>query len=196
MTVVLVPEVLPLGQLSFARLTGIFGAVGGTNFSRWGDLGLSGDWATRPIAPRAVNAGSNLATALFRHIVLRDGLLKPTVAGPENMEGLLHGLAQAEAGGIVLAAQLPPAGSGLKALAVAREENGVAFAPTPENVHRGDYSLCWPVYLVFRRVDAPRLFPLLRHLFGEETAQLCGEAGLMPLPVAVRTQQIFDLEQL
>lgn len=196
LAVVLVSESLPLGQLSFPRLAGIFGTTGGPNVLRWSDLDLAGDWAARSVSPYVLDSRASLATATFRHVVLQGGRLKPTVTRHDTLDGLLHGLAQAKGDGIALAAQLPAATRQLKVLPISREEEGVAFSPTPENVFRGDYSLSWPVYLVFRRADARRLFPLLRYLLGEETAKLCNEAGLVPLPAAVRNQQVFDLEQL
>lgn len=193
-TFVLVAEALPLEHLSWPRLAGIFGGGGAGHVGRWGELGLSGEWNARAVMPRVCDAGGGLSAALFRHLVLHDRDYQPAVVRSESMEALLDDLTQARAGGIALAPVPPPAGSGLKFLAIARTEQEPAVAPTPENVHRGDYALRWPVCLVFRRTDAPRLLPLLRHLLGREIAHKCSQAGLMPLPGAVREQQIFNLE--
>lgn len=193
-TYVLVPESLPLEQLSWVRLAGIFGEGGAGHVARWGELGPVGDWTARTIMPRVCDSGGGLSVALFRHLVLHDGAWRPAVIHCGGMEALRNDLVQAGGGGIELAPVLPPIGSGLKALAIARTEQESAAAPTPENVHRGDYALRWPVCLVFRRTDVARLFPLLRHLLGEEVAHKCSQAGLMALPGSVREQQIFDLE--
>jgi len=196
-TMVLVDQTLPLGQLSFARLAGIFGATAGIRTARWGELELAGDWAARPIVPQIPGGDDDLTTALFRHLVLQDGVLQPGITtAPAGPTDPTQSQAPSELGVIVLARQQPPTGSGLKALAIARGDNDVAYAPTPENVDRGDYPLHWRVQVVFRRADAPRLFPLLRHLLGEEIAQGCAAAGLVPPPAGVRQRRIFELEQL
>ena len=108
--VVLVPDVLPLRQLSYAQLAGIFGTTGGTNVARWGDLDLAGDWTARPISPHALTAGANLAAAIFRHAVLHDGHFKPIVTRHETIDGLLGGLAQAKGGWVALVSQAPLSG--------------------------------------------------------------------------------------
>lgn len=193
--VVLVPEVLPLAQISFGQLAGIFGATERSSLRRWGDLGLTGEWTARSISPRALAPKAGLALGIFRHGVIKAGELKPGVLEQDAIETLLRRLATEE-GGIALAATVPPDGMHLKALYVAMDDQAVAYAPTPENVHRGDYPLRWPVYLVFRRADAPRLYDVLRHLLGGEVAQQLANAGLTPVPAPARNEQIFGLEQL
>jgi len=176
---VLVSEALPLEQLSWPHLAGIFGAGGAGRVGRWGELGLSGEWTARAVLPRMCEDGGGLSAALFRHLVLHDRDYQPAVVRSESMESLLDELARTRAGGIALAPVLPPAGRGIKSLLIARTEAGPAASPTPENVHQGDYPLRWPVCLVFRRTDASRLRPLVRHLMGREIAHKCSQAGPM-----------------
>ena len=70
----------------------------------------------------------------------------------------------------------------------------VAFGPTPDNVHSGDYPVRLPIYLVFRKDAAQRLLPLLRFLLSEDAATLWQNAHLVPLPAKVRTAEVFTLE--
>jgi hypothetical protein len=81
-------------------------------------------------------------------------------------------------------------------VAVAREPGGVAFPPDAEAVHRGDYPLSWPVYLVFRRDQVKRLYPVLRFLLGQEVATSLQKAQLTPVPAAVRAELLYGLETL
>ncbi len=192
---VLVSAALPLEQISFGQLAGIFGPTGPADFRRWGDLGLTGEWTAHPISPFALKSRVALAPAVFRHEVLADAALRPGVVELDSVDALVRQFTNLE-GAIGLAAALPPGSEGVKALPVARDAGVAACAPTPENVHRGDYPLRWPVYLVFRRADVSRLFALLRYLQGDEVAGNLGAAGLMPVPQEVRNGQIFDLEQL
>lgn len=195
--VVLVPATLPLAQLSLPQLAGIFGAAGPGGIRRWGELGLSGDWQGRAMAPRFFGGENDFSAGLFRHLVLDAAPLTVEWVRPAVREDFFRRLAAGEEGIIGLSDRRPVPGDGaVKALAIARETHRPAFGPTAEAVHRGDYPLRWPVYLVFRRSEAGRLFPLLRDLFGEEMAAGWEKSGLTPLPRPAREAMRFDLEQL
>lgn len=186
---------LPLNEISFEELADIYGGKGTAGNMRWGALGLRGDWVTREIIPHILCARSGLSRALMRHEVLgarefKSGLTEHPAPG-ELVARLLI-----EAGAIGLAPWSPELEPKLKPLTVARTATTPAYGPTLDNVHRGDYPLRWPVWLVFRRTDAPRLFPLMRHLHGDAIAVALEKQGLMPLPQDVRRQQAFDLEVL
>src|SRR5690606_41398534 len=45
--VVLAPATVQLNQISFAQLAGVFGAGEGSDWKRWGDLGVTGEMAPR-----------------------------------------------------------------------------------------------------------------------------------------------------
>lgn len=195
-TVVLVPEALPVTQLSFSQLAGIFGANAGTNHVRWGELGVAGEAASRAIEPEAMAGGTGLSLELFRHLVLAGGALKPTVARQTTTAALLRKLSAASAGSIALAGSLPARATGVRVLLVARGDQDVAFGPTPENVEAGDYPLRLTLWLVVRK-DFVRAGGLdfLRFLLGDESADGLARAGLVSLPAPVRRQTTFDLEQ-
>jgi phosphate transport system substrate-binding protein len=193
--VLLVPATLPLSQVSYPQLAGVFGNAEGAAGKHWSDLGVTGEIADRSMRPRRLADQTGLAGELFRHEVLGDRPFRPGLAtDPTAAQLAAHVLA--EEGGIALA-PLPLAGQpGVKALAVSRAAGGAAYAPTEVNVQRGDYPLRWPVYLVFRRAEAKTLYPILRHLLGDAVAADCRLAGLMPAPAAVREEAVFGLEQL
>lgn len=193
--VVLVPATLPLEQISFEQLAGIFGLGTQAGLRRWGELGLTGEWSARPVAPLAIADREGLAQALFRHAVLADGAFQPAVSEFDAVDDLLARLTKVE-GSIALAGVAIQGDAPVKALLIARDDRAVAYAPTPEAIHRGDYPLRWPVYVVFRRTDAPRLFALLRHILGDDVAEKLTQAGLTPVPREARNAQIFDLEQM
>jgi hypothetical protein len=89
---------------------------------------------------------------------------------------------------------LPAAPDDLKVLALAMGPGGVAFGPTLENVHAGDYPLRVPLRLVLPRAAAGEHLVLSRFLLGDEAAMAMRADGLVPLPRAVRQQLAFDLE--
>lgn len=193
-TVVLAPASLPIDQISFPQLAAIYGEEARTSAKRWADIGvLAAPWAQRSILACLPAASTGLATNLFRYTVLPTPQLRPTIAVTDTVEAALQRV-RGEEGGIAVVPAQPSIPPGLKVLLLAKSTTDVAFAPTPENVHRGDYPLRLPVYLVFRKASARDLQRLLRFLLSEDAVPVFERAGLVPLPIGVRNQQIFDLE--
>ena len=193
--VVVIPAAIPLTQLTFDQLNGIFADSADSSLKRWGDLGVTGDWANRNILPTITGPGGGLSYDLFRHTVLAAPSLKPTVPVQDSAAAALQRISGDE-GGMAVLPLLPDGQTGLKALLIARGSGDVAFGPTPDNIYTGDYPIRLPVYFVFKKTSVKNLQLLLRYLLSEEAVPLWKNAQLVPLPIQARNQQIFDLEVL
>ena len=192
-TVVVAPASLSLDHISFADLGRVFGANSCQANLRWGELGGRGEWVGVPVRPIVTSSAGGLAEPIFRREVLKDGALKAEIPRfHDNAEALQ--VARAEEGALALLTRLPEDESKLKALLVHATVEQVAFGPTPENLHAGDYPLRLPVRLVFERKRTAALLPLLRLWHSEEMATSLASAGVVPLPTSVRNQQVFELE--
>jgi len=193
--VVVVPAALPLTQITFEQLNMIYGDSAQSGLKRWKDLGVAGDWAHRNILPNLLGASGGLTYDLFRYSVLASPGLRPTVEVQSSMaESMTRILG--EEGGVAVLPWLPTNQLNLKALLVAKGGADVAFGPTADNLYSGDYPIRLPVYLVFRKDAAKRLQTTVRYLLSEDAVPLWENAQLVPLPLRVRNQRIFDLEVL
>lgn len=192
--VVLVPAALPLAQINFEQLQGIYSASAPAACAHWGELGLAGDWAARPVVPRALSPAVSLVFPLFRETVLPGARIRSSVEFVEKHGDLF--LPPTTAPGVIAIAAQPPADAAVRVLAVASGKAQPACLPTPENAHDGSYPLAFPLYAVFRRGAGPQLVLLLKHLLGEEGVAVMAQARLMPLPLVARSQLAFDLEEL
>lgn len=193
--VVVVPSSLPISQISYVELNSIYGDDAQAGLRRWSDLGVAGEWAHRNILPNITGPGGGLAYDLFRYTVLTSPSLRPTVGVQQNGAETLARI-RGDEGGMAVMPSAPAGEPRLKVLLVAKRPQEVAFGPTPDNLHSGDYPIRLPVYLVFRRDEAKRLQPALRYLLSEDAVPLWEKAGLVPLPIQARNQMIFDLEVL
>lgn len=191
--VVVVPAALPLTQITLDQLNAIYGDESQSGLKRWTDLGVTGDWAQRNILPVIPGPGGGLTFDLVRYSVLNVPAVKPTVSVMPNLAETLKRI-RGEEGGIAFMPLMPENQPKLKLLLVARRVQDVAFGPTPDNIHSGDYPIRLPVYLVFRKEATKRLQPTLRYLLSEDAVPLWTNAQLVPLPIQARNQQIFDLE--
>lgn len=186
---IFVNEQNPLAQLSFNQLDGIFGAArtGGWkgqlwdpsvargpegNIRRWGQLGLTGDWADRPINvygytpqfhfpdefSKKVMSGSSKWNENIREYVNAarpDGSL--AIAGDIFMPDLAK-----DRFGIAYTG-IPHRVAGTKPLAVARQEDGPFVPLTLETVQDRSYPLTRDVY-AYIHGEKP-LDPKLREFF-------------------------------
>lgn len=194
-TVVVVPASVPVTQITFGQLNAIYGDDAQSGVRRWNDLGVTGEWAHRNILPNIPGPGGGITFDLFRYTVLTAPKLKPTVSVQAGLAETLTRI-RGEEGGMAILPLLPPEQPRLKTLLVARDAKEVAFGPTPENIHSGDYPIRLPVYVVFRKEDAKRMQPTLRYLLSEDAVPVWDSVHLVPLPIQARNQQIFDLEVL
>jgi len=190
---IVVPQNLSLSQLSYEQLAAIFGASEQANYRRWSEVGALGEWAPRTVSAMALSRRTSLAVDLFRYNVLKTPDFKPTVALLED-KNTLYARLKGEEGGIAILPEPPPADSGLKVLLIAKKATDVAYGPSSENLHTGDYPLRVPVYLVFRRGDFVKYSRFIRYLLAEETIPTLLAAGVSPLPIQARNQLLFDLE--
>lgn len=193
--VVLASPDLSVNQVSFAQLAGVFGQDTGPAQRRWSALSVTGDQAAMRIVPRVLAPPHSLVRQLFCHLVLHDAPLRSDATVDTSMAGLGEHMAMGT-DGLALAPRMPSDGALLKTLAVSTQPGGVAYAPTAMNVDRGDYPLRWPLFLVFRRAEAKRLYPLLRYLLGDECAGCYRSLSLLPVPAERRSEAVFNLEQL
>lgn len=194
-SVLVVPQDITLTQISYDQLAGVFGASEQNNFKRWMEIGALGDWAPRAISAMALSRDTGLATDIFRSNVLGMRELKPTVTVLPDA-GKAYDRLRGEEGGIAIMPTPPPANTGLKVLLIAKRAKDVAYGPTPENLHTGDYPMRLPVYLVFRKGEASKLGLVIRHLLSDATQPAMERVGLVPLPVQARNQLVFDLEAM
>jgi phosphate transport system substrate-binding protein len=190
--VVIAPAGVSLNQINYGQLAGVFGANEAQIFRRWGDLGVTGAWSSRGITAMAASR-DGLALDLFRYEIMSAPELRSTVV-LFNDSAALHARLGGEEGGIGIVATPPVDNPRLKVLLVAKDERDVAYGPSPENLHSGDYPLRLPLHLVFRKGDVARLNLVLRHLLADETMPALLAAGVIPLPVQARNQLVFELE--
>lgn len=192
--VFIVPERLPFKQITAAQVRGIFAATGGENYTNWGEVGLTDEWRTRAIAVLTLDPREGLTLALLRRLAL-DGAELKTLASFASLDRVLERVRSSD-NGIAAIPLVPASGAGLRTLPYAATVKEAAHMPTPENLHDGSYPLCVPLQIVFRRESAPRLLGLLRYLLSDECGELLAREGFVPLPISVRNQLIFELEEL
>lgn len=220
---VFVNEANPITQLSFEQLDGIFGAArtGGwqgqtwdpsvargadKNIRTWGQLGLTGEWADKPIRiygytpqfhfpdefSKKVLGGSTKFNENIREYVNSarpDGTL--ALAGDLLMEDLAkdpYGIAYTG---------MPHMKPGTRDLAVARESAGPYVKLALDNVQDRSYPLTRDVYVYVhsgKRLD-PNVVEFVRFILSRQGQELLMKDGkYLPLPASVAREQLAKLD--
>ena len=186
---VYVHESNPVRQLTLEQLDAMFSStrkrgVAG-DITRWGQVGLRGEWEQKPIHLYGRDKLSG-TRALFNATALLNGEFKPS---PKE---------EHDANSVVLAVSNDPLGIGyagilykdysfVKIVALA-EKPGAPFAfPTAEAVRRETYPLGRKLYLYANKPPRGELSPVVREYLefahSREGQELVVVSGFIPLPV-------------
>lgn len=181
--VVAAPAHIGLAQISFVQLDGFFGASGPAGYTLWRDVGVDGPAGQLSVTTHVLEGKTDgVSIDIFSHAALRVPRLKSAVMRHTEFVALKERLAT-EAGGLAILSDVPPAGSGLRTLLIAKAEGDPAYGPTPENIHTGDYPLRLPIYVVYRVESTGKLKALLAFLWSDTVAQsLSHGSKCVPVP--------------
>ena len=222
----------PLAQLSLRQLDGIFGAerTGGlsgfkwtlgngrgrdADIRTWGQLGLGGEWADKPI--QTYGHAPSGTTRFFQLKVLHNGdkwnpnYREYVESGskmigeddPSQRGGLHHMLADELAHDKYgIAWTVAPQArnvAGIKPLALAARDGGPWLAPSRESFENRTYPLVRSIYIYLNRppkhaVD-PKLKEFLRFILSRQGQRIVADDGnYLPLPPALVREQLAKLE--
>jgi phosphate transport system substrate-binding protein len=187
----------PLPSLTLQQLDGIFSRTqrrGGKPIETWGDAGLSGDWATRPIMLFGYGPGDGVHQT-FRQLVLEGGEFRPSLRYQPAGSSIVQGVAaDPEAIGC---ASLFYASRRVRAVPVAGTD-GEFYAPTAENVRSHKYPLTRFLTICVNKPPDRPLPPataeFVRFLISAEGQQLIVAGGHVRLDAATAAQGRWAIE--
>lgn len=193
---IVVSDANPLNQMTVRQLAAVFGDAEASDITRWGQLGLTGEWASRSISLGTVSQSDHtLALDLFRHTVLQSRNMKRNVSEASGAEAVLRRLQQ-DTHSIALLDRMPSEAEGVKVLPIAQTGEDLAYEPTLENISNDDYPLHLPLYMVFPEERSGDLKDVLRFMIGDEAAQAIAACDLAPLSEQQRQSLLFEFERL
>jgi phosphate transport system substrate-binding protein len=166
-----------------------------TDVRTWGDLGLSGEWQTRPIQLYGRNSVSG-TYGYFKEEALCKGDFRDTVNEQPGSASVVQGVTKSVNG--IGYSGIGYKTSGVRALALAKADGGELVEPTAENAVAGKYPLSRFLYIYVNKHPNRPLPPLEREfirLVLSKTGQMVVvKDGYIPLPaqVAARSAALFS----
>lgn len=189
----------PLDRLTIAQVDSIFsktrycGATAAIN--KWGDVGLTGDWAERTASLYGRNSASG-TYGYFKEKALCKGDYRDTVKEQPGSASVVQGVAEDLQG--VGYSGIGYQTSGVKALALAREEGGEYVRTEPEEVLAGRYPLARFLYVYVNREPNRPADPLvrefIRYILSQEGQQVVVKDGYLPLSAAIAEAELAALQ--
>lgn len=190
----------PIECLSLQQVDAIFSSTrnGGADapINTWGDLGMTGEWASRPLALYGRNSASG-TYGYFKEVALFDGDFRSEVREQPGSSTVVQGV------GSDIAA-IGYSGIGYMTAdvrAVPLSHDGDCFEATGENAAAGDYPLARFLYIYVNKNPNEALEPLrgefIRFVYSQEGQAAVLRAGFFPLVKAIADQDLeaFALTQ-
>ncbi|HZN63107.1 MAG TPA: phosphate ABC transporter substrate-binding protein [Planctomycetota bacterium] len=157
----------------------------------WGQLGLKGDWANRPISMYGRNAASG-TYGFVKDGVLKGGDYKDTVKEMAGSASVVQAVTEDRYS--VGYSGIGYATSGVKKLKLAEKAGKPFIAAEAENVYNETYPLRRFLFVIINKPPNQPLSPLLREfctfIFSKEGQQVVDKDGYFPVPSAVVNQEL------
>lgn len=175
----------PIQSLSLAQVDSIFSSTrkrGGKEIATWGDLGLTGEWADKPINVYGRNSASG-TYGYFKEHALKKGDFKNSVKEQPGSAGVVQGVSED-----VYAIGYSGIGymtSGVRALALSEKDGAKPAAADYANVLDETYPLGRYLNLYVNKSPNAPLPPLVReftlYVLSKEGQEVVVKDGYLPL---------------
>ncbi|MCS7052092.1 MAG: PstS family phosphate ABC transporter substrate-binding protein [Ignavibacterium sp.] len=184
----------PLNGLTLPQVDAIFSKTrrGGykTDISKWGDLGLTGDWANRPISLYGRNSASG-TYGYFKEHALYKGDFKDNVKEQPGSASVVQGITEDRFG--IGYSGIGYRTSGVKALPLALSDKDEFHLPDYENCLNKKYPLARTLNIYINKIPNKPLDPLLKEflkfVLSYEGQEIVVKDGYLPL-----TKELVDAE--
>jgi len=199
----------PLSALTLVQADSVLGCehrVRGKVVRTWGDLGLTGEWADKPIHLYGFNPESETGVFIRRKLLKNNYKWNCEI---KTFGGLTHGDADSASKEILQALRADRYGlaisnvrytnNDLKTIPLARDDESQPVALSAENIVAGQYPLARPFYVYVNRNPGNRaddaVSAFLRLVLSKEGQQQVADSGtFLPLNDAVAHEQAGKLE--
>ncbi|HUK13195.1 MAG TPA: phosphate ABC transporter substrate-binding protein [Thermoanaerobaculaceae bacterium] len=189
----------PLASISLAELDGIFSKTRRSGYpndvTTWGQLGLKGEWAAKPISIYGRNSASG-TYGFFKEHALAKGDYKDTVKEQPGSASVVESVSEDLYG--IGYSGIGYRTSGVRALPLATAVGAPAFAPDYANALSRKYPLSRYLYVYALRDPRRPMDPLtrefLRFVLSREGQDVVVKDGFLPLPAAVVREELAKLD--
>ncbi|MGE4062027.1 MAG: PstS family phosphate ABC transporter substrate-binding protein [Rhodospirillaceae bacterium] len=189
----------PIKCLSLAQVDAIFsksrqhGAK--QDIKTWGQLGLTGEWATQPVSMYGRNSASG-TYGYFKEVALANGDFKDSVKEQPGSSAVVQAIASDKFA-------IGYSGVGYKtadvrAVPLSAADGGSCVEATAENAYAGDYPITRFLYVYLNKKPGTKLDPLrgefIKYVLSRQGQLSVVKDGYYPIPSPVIAEDLKELE--
>ena len=189
----------PVKCLSFEQVDAVFSKSRRAGYKEdiktWGQLGLTGDWAARPISLFGRNSASG-TYGFFKEHTLKNGDFKDQVKEQPGSAAVVQGIT-------VDRYALGYSGigyttAGVRAVPLSEKAGGACVEATADNAYAGKYPLARFLYVYINRAPGKPVDPLSREFVKVMTSKPGQEVvikdGFFPIPNTIAKEELAKIQ--
>ncbi len=189
----------PLKCLTLAQVDAVFSKSRRWSYKEdiktWGQLGLTGEWAAKPISLFGRNSASG-TYGFFKEHSLKNGDFKDEVKEQPGSASVVQGVtvdrfAMGYSG-------IGYATAGVRAVPLAAKEGAKCYEADPDNAYAGTYPLSRFLYVYLNRTPGKALDPLTREfvklVLSKEGQEVVIKDGYFPIPATIAKEELGKVQ--
>ena len=176
----------PIKSLSLAQADAIFSKSRRRNnpeIKNWGQLGLTGEWAEKPISIYGRNSASG-TYGFFKEHTLKNGDFKDEVKEQPGSAAVVQSVGQDQFA--IGYSGIGYSTSGVRAVPLVESTGGEAVDASAENAYSGAYPLARFLFVVVNKAPSKSMDPLTREflklILSKEGQEVVVKDGYFPIP--------------
>jgi phosphate transport system substrate-binding protein len=188
----------PVDQLTLQQVDAIFSKTrkgGGKEISTWGQLGLTGDWASRPISLYGRNSASG-TYGFFKENALFKGDYKNTVKEQPGSASVVQGITEDRYG--IGYSGIGYATSGVETVDLAKKTGEPYYSTNADDVLSGKYPLARFLYIYVNQAPNKAADPLIREfvkfVLSQPGQEIVVKDGYLPIAKRVVDEELARLQ--
>jgi phosphate transport system substrate-binding protein len=188
----------PIKCLTFRQIDGIFSKTrrqGGEEIVTWGQLGLLGEWVSRPISLYGRNSASG-TYGFFKEHTLKNGDYRDTVKEQPGSAAVVQGVTVDRYA--IGYSGIGYATAGVRAVPLTEKGGGKCVEATADNAYSGEYPLARFLYVYVNKAPGKPLDPLTRE-FAKLILSRDGQEGVVkdgyfPIPASLARDELNQIQ--
>jgi phosphate transport system substrate-binding protein len=156
----------------------------------WGQLGLTGEWASRPISLYGRNSASG-TYGFFKEHTLKNGDYKDSVKEQPGSASVVQGVTVDRFA--IGYSGIGYATAGVRAVPLTEKDGGKCVDATADNSYNGSYPLARFLYVYVNKAPGKPLDPLVREfvrvVLSREGQEAVIKDGYFPIPAAIAKEE-------
>jgi phosphate transport system substrate-binding protein len=165
------------------------------HITTWGQLGLTGEWASKPISLYGRNSASG-TYGFFKEHTLKNGDYKDSVKEQPGSASVVQGITVDRFA--VGYSGIGYSTAGVRAVPLAEKEGDKCYEADQEHAYAGSYPLSRFLYVYVNRAPSKPLDPLTREfvklVLSKEGQEVVIKDGYFPIPASISKEELSKIQ--